>query len=120
MSVTVRGTDILFNDGTTQSTAAVAPTTAQVLSATAGASANGVGTYAIAAANGATNASFGSTKAGSGLYASLAGSYNTVCGGYSPSGTNTVLSTQLAGTWRCMGNITSYSKYQTTLWLRIS
>ena len=27
MAVTVRGTDILFNDGTTQSTAAVAPTT---------------------------------------------------------------------------------------------
>ena len=45
MPTTLRNTDILFNDGSTQSTAGQPTSTALVLSATASASAGAVGTY---------------------------------------------------------------------------
>ena len=65
MPTTLRNGDILFNDGSTQSTAATAGslvTTANVLNATAGATFNAVGTYVWAA----TFASTGSVTLTSG------------------------------------------------------
>lgn len=120
MAVTVGGTSITFNDGTTQTTAAGgAPTTAQVLSATAGATAGAVGTYAFLLVSNAASfsVSAGSTYAGSSLrFAS--NNANTVFG-QTFSGTP-------AGTWRCMGFATKTSSgcsdlySQATVWLRIS
>lgn len=108
MAITVSGTTITFNDGTTQTTAGGAPTTAQVLSATAGATAGAVGTYAFCF-EGNYNTP-GTTRAGSALrYSAGNGSLGGTPG----------------GTWRCM----SYSSYSgcsftagsgATLWLRIS
>ena len=119
MAVTVRGTDILFNDGTTQSTAAGAITTTSVLNATAGASVGAVGSYAylVSAVTGATAP--GGTKAGSSLrYAS-----SRIVGAASGATSGSPIP---AGTWRCMGydgtftdaynNVTGFA----TLWLRIS
>jgi hypothetical protein len=106
MPVTVRNTDILFNDGTTQSTAAGAPTTAQILNATAGASAGAVGTYADLKFNSVVAAMFGTTAAGSNLR------YSSGNGG-STQGTP-------AGTWRLMGSIDSYFGSPASVWLRIS
>jgi hypothetical protein len=118
MAITVGGTTITFNDGTTQSTAGGAPTTAQVLNATAGASVGAVGTYALLKATSYTQGVIqpGGTAAGSGL------SYYDVRNG-AQSGT-------ASGTWRCMGLSNSYTQwvccqgqvYYTgaTLWLRIS
>jgi hypothetical protein len=54
MPVTVRGTDILFNDGTTQNTAGSTVNTTNVLNATAGASAGAVGTYGVTSRGGGT------------------------------------------------------------------
>lgn len=77
MAITVSGTSITFNDGTTQTTAGGAPTTAQVLSATAGASAGAVGTYAIRwAAN--TSWTAGSTVAGSTVATGLSGTWRAM------------------------------------------
>lgn len=56
MPVTVRGTDILFNDGTTQSTAAAVSTAF-----------DGVGSYAILMMAANTNLATGGTIAGSSL-----------------------------------------------------
>lgn len=112
MAVTVGGTSITFNDGTTQTTAAGgAPTTAQVLNATAGASVGAVGTYAILRTETTTGAlqNPGATRAGSTLrYTEASGSVNA--------GTP-------AGTWRLMGGSydlgVGYSQ-ATSVWLRIS
>jgi hypothetical protein len=116
MPVTVRGGDILFNDGTTQATAAGALNTTAVLNATAGATAGAVGTYAFLnrpSVNGNPGGvTIGGTIAGSTMrYASAGGA---------TSGTP-------SGTWRCMGFMSaSYDGYQNlssfgpTLWLRIS
>lgn len=107
MTITVGGTSITFNDGTVQTTAAGAPTTAQVLTATAGASVGAVGTYAFL---GVTNYSYytpGQTVAGSTLlYTNAAGIYYTTA----------------SGTWRCMGRTQpdAGAVSASTLWLRIS
>lgn len=110
MAITVSGTSITFNDGTTQTTAGGgAPTTAQVLNATAGASVGAVGTYAVAVNTTSTARTPGTTVSGSTLY-------------YSSTGAASQGQT-LPGTWRCMcyvnGNIDT-PMYNTGLWLRIS
>ena len=121
MPVTVRGGDILFNDGTTQSTAAGALNTTAVLNATAGASVGAVGTYGFFKDNVTTDHEYapGTTLAGSSLR--YAGAF--VGGGELPSST-----TAPAGTWRLMG----WSRYRggtyfispitavLSVWLRIS
>ena len=106
MPVTVRNTDILFNDGTTQSTAAGAVTTTAVLNATAGASVGAVGTYANAAPTASITQNPGDTRAGSGL------NYNMPFG--SGPGSNIGV-----GTWRLMGGA-SGSHQGISVWLRIS
>lgn len=115
MPVTVRATDILFNNGTTQSTAAAAVDTTNVLNATAGASTGGVGTYAFLATSYAGITTPGNSVAGSNLR--YVGTYPSANSG-TPS-----------GTWRVMGRaetVTSSTEYGTTytyygsLWLRIS
>lgn len=123
MAVTINGTSgITFNDTTSQTTAATAPTTTQVLNATAAASVGAVGSYAFLARYPSTlnNTIYysepGSTYAGSGLrYAST---NQTAYFGSAP-----------AGTWMCMGRTASYGEqgpYGTSLtlysslWLRIS
>jgi hypothetical protein len=92
MTITVGGTAITFNDGTTQSTAAGAVTTTAVLNATAGASVGAVGTYAmcIGVANTSNPLTPGSTVAGSNLRYSSANA--------------SLVSTVPSGTWRTMGN----------------
>lgn len=102
MAVTVGGTSITFNDGTTQSTAAGAVTTTQVLNATASAAYGAVGTYTYAYSSPpALNP--GATIAGSGLrFLDSSGV------AYNPG---------LSGTWRNMGG--SNSGYP-MLFLRIS
>lgn len=144
MAITVGGTSITFNDGTTQTTAAGgAPTTAQVLSATAGATAGEVGTYALAAAvNSSGSQAFNGTTSGSNLrqigVGNFVSSSNYVYpgnGGYQAggAGANTLVvmrgGSTLSGTWRCMGitsntsfNICGNNYFSTygTLWLRIS
>jgi hypothetical protein len=109
MPVTVRSGDILFNNGTTQSTAATAS------SFTAG----DVGTYALARNTSSSAISFGGTIGG---------------GSLSPAGLRSIASNvnvrvfqsgSLSGTWRCMG-FSSYfnsccgQEQSVTLWLRIS
>jgi hypothetical protein len=95
MPVTVRGTDILFNDGTTQNTAAGAITTAVVMNAYAGLALAEIGTYAIGGFN-TSGADAGLNVAGSSFtYAS--GGNNGASGNldiFSGSGTPNV------GTWR--------------------
>lgn len=125
MTITVGGTSITFNDGTTQSTAAGAPTTAQVLSATAGASVGAVGSYAFLGPPGNTGYLPGATAAGSGLrYVAPVGYGTQSCGYYAYAfvGNDPRSGGTPAGTWRCMGlGLTSASGYGTpTLWLRIS
>jgi len=123
MAITVSGTSITFNDGTTQTTAGGgAPTTAQVLNATAGASVGAVGTYAWLGETATTATAAGSTRAGSALrYAGILTntSYTaTVITGVTSVGAGGTP----AGTWRAMGrsygDATPY--YGATLWLRIS
>lgn len=124
MPTTLRNTDILFNDGSTQSTAAGAVSTTSVLNATAGASAGAVGTYALI-----TRAPLPDTSSpGSGLNAGA-----TVAGSswfYSDGLGIRLSTTALSGTWRLMGanpasvSGDSYSGYTTryygTVALRIS
>lgn len=125
MPVTVRGTDILFNDSTTQSTAATAGslvTTANVLSATAGATAGAVGTYAFftTTVNGTATDNFGATRAGSQLKpAGFAGFIN------GPNPFSAQQNATQSGTWRCMGYSSTYAtccgqRYGNTVWLRIA
>lgn len=92
MPTTLRNTDILFNDGSTQGTAAVVDTTA-VLNATAAASVGAVGTYASLRSATPTNIQPGNTRAGSSLrYSETNQGVNNGVNGTAP-----------AGTWRCMG-----------------
>jgi hypothetical protein len=124
MPTTLRNTDILFNDSTTQSTAATAAslvTTTNVLNATAGATAGAVGTYAFATRiSGNANVAFGGTLAGSNLGPVSASRFLSAGGPYSfPAGS------ALAGTWRAMGTYTYATSgctiaFGATLWLRIS
>jgi hypothetical protein len=116
MPVTVRNADILFNDGTTQSSAAGAPTTTQVLNATAGAAAGAVGTYSWLTRTGVETTTFstGSTYAGSTLR------FNGIQrGGVNVTGVGTP-----AGTWRMMSyglmQNTGYTESAGGLFLRIS
>lgn len=95
MSVTVRGTDILFNDGTTQSTAASAPTTATVLAATAGGTNGGLGTYSIVRSTAAFG-NPGTNYSGGVFYNPLTGtwkvmSYSFPAGSYSSGDNNYIL-----------------------------
>jgi hypothetical protein len=124
MPVTVRNTDILFNDGTTQSTAAGAPTTAQILNATAGASVGAVGTYAFLFEWDSNNTgtpqivtNVGGTRAGSSLR----------YGNSNISNANLGSPTTPPGTWRCMGVsvqrfVGMYGSWSgfPAVWLRIS
>jgi hypothetical protein len=126
MPITVGGTQITFNDATTQSTAAIINTT-NVLNATAGASAGAVGTYMIARKPTSPSVGFGSTTAGSGLtpIAVMTGFTNAYAfgagGAYSGGAAQ-------SGTWRCMSissnDISSGCGIATitgaALWLRIS
>jgi hypothetical protein len=121
MPVTVRNTDILFNDGTTQSTAAGAVTTTAVLNATAAASVGDVGSYAflVEASTNASNRTVGSTLAGSSLrYHGLR--LTSANGGAGVDGSQQVSGP--AGTWRIMGAVQKGGNYfcALSLWLRIS
>jgi hypothetical protein len=125
MAITVSGTTITFNDGTTQSTAASsgAPTTAQVLNATAGASVGAVGTYGFFYTTAVSVVSPGGTIAGSNL--SYSGGFsggNTFSPGAGGGGAP-------AGTWRCMGRASfndysvgcsCYNNFFASVFLRIS
>jgi hypothetical protein len=107
---------VRFPDGTTQTTAASAPTTANVLAATAGASADAVGSYAFLGRP-FTSGNIGGVTVGG----TIAGSVLRFADG------NGTLSGTPSGTWRCMGFLSaSYdahsntSNFIPTLWLRIS
>lgn len=117
MPVTVRNTDILFNDGTAQNTAASAPTTATVLAATAGASVGAVGTYAF----------LGDIRVSIPSGQNIEG--NTVAGSnLRYSNRNGVIGGTPAGTWRAMGRpggsqsdgYAGVSSVTPTVYLRIS
>jgi hypothetical protein len=130
MPVTVRNADILFNDGTTQTTAAGAVTTTQVLNATAAAAVGAVGSYAFLAPPSPTgfvsNFYFpGTTVAGSNLR--YAGVGYDKYGSYSPAVPNISTDSTPSGTWRCMGFSIASSNdaigtrgYHASLFLRIS
>jgi hypothetical protein len=123
MAVTINGTSgITFNDATSQSTAAVAPTTTQVLNATAGAAVGAVGTYALLSYQSSGAIAAGATAAGSLLRYATANAWSTSCGSYYAAAfPSAPYSGTPAGTWRCMGySIGHNTNNQTTLWLRIS
>lgn len=117
MAVTVSGTSITFNDGTTQTTAAGVPTTTQVLNATAGASVGAVGSYAfLRRINNVGDTRGNILNPG----ATIAGSLMRYADTSSLSGTP-------SGTWRCMGYASAYysgydnvTSYGSTVFLRIS
>jgi hypothetical protein len=122
MSVTVRGGDILFNDGTTQSTANNLPAnTTNVLNATAAASAGAVGTYGFFrdAVSSTHTYEAGTTLAGSNLRWAAA---------EFGSGALTSSNNAPSGTWRLMGYSNYFGgDYSTqarvlvlSVWLRIS
>jgi hypothetical protein len=98
MPVTVRGTDILFNNGTTQSTAAVSPST----------DFGGVGSYAVLMNASNSNVAQGNTIAGSSLrHSCTTGSFTKIQlrennSTYNGGGT------ALAGTWRKMSDGPTY------------
>ena len=117
MPVTVRGTDILFNDGSTQNTAAGSVTTTAVLNATAGASVGAVGTYACLRIVASVQVSPGGTVAGSSLrYSGVA---VNDAGNFLPASTQ---GGTPSGTWRIMGFAQNLSTdwSNVTTWLRIS
>lgn len=98
MPTTLRNTDILFNDGTTQTTAGQPTNTTLVTAAYAAVASNGVGAYRPSEGNYSFNVTTAGTNLGFG-----------------------------AGTWRSMGSIatTAGDIYGNgarfmTLWLRIS
>lgn len=117
MPTKIRDTDILFNDGTTQSTAGFAIPAF-----------GGVGAYIVAAKlDSGSNTNGGETIAGSNLRIPCVGaaSANTV----TPMnfGSNSLFNPGLSGTWRAMtptgnaNNIFADTAYKvTTLWMRIS
>jgi len=107
MAMTLRNTDILFNDGTAQSTAL---STTSVLNATAAASVGAVGTYAMLRPDASVTLNPGNTRAGSALLYASAGGMSTT-------------STIPSGTWRlmgyCLANALAPQSF-TSVWLRIS
>lgn len=111
MGITVSGTAITFNDGTTQSTAATVPTTLYA-----------VGTYVIGRPYNNTVYSVNSTLAGSSLYATPPGSYwngGSIIDGIT--GAFPVATLVNVGTWRCVSPTgTSGSNASVGLWVRIS
>jgi hypothetical protein len=123
MAMTLRNTDILFDDGTTQSTAL---STTSVLNATAGASAGAVGTYMFGRRVTSADLAFGSTVAGSNLRPQSANRSAIT----SPASTDSSFTDGPAqsGTWRAMGTYTNaiaagyvpVTGRGATLWLRIS
>lgn len=125
MPVSINNTQVVFNDGTTQNTAAVSANTTNVLNATAGASVGAVGTYAFLGEASTTSTAAGGTQSGSnlryvGVGANAAWS-NTVVGAGQFGGNGGTP----AGTWRCMGRSLYIvgcfiNFYPATLWLRIS
>lgn len=128
MPTTLRNTDILFNDGSTQSTAATAGglvTTANVLNATAGATAGAVGTYMFAFRNTTGTVAFGSTVAGSALLPSAA-IVSVGNGNACPWGVGLTSGAAQSGTWRAMctyqqsAQASQASASGSGLWLRIS
>jgi hypothetical protein len=108
MPVSINNTQIVFNNGTIQDTAATAGslvTTTNVLNATAGASVGAVGTYALLYMNNldlvANTYSPGATLAGSSL-AYFGSSTLTLGSGYVAALQGST-GTSPAGTWRLMG-----------------
>lgn len=125
MAVTVNGTNIVFNDATTQTTAwtgAYTPTTAQVLSATAGLSFNAVGSYAFvftyfAASQTVTSGSNYSAGSGS-LQMQAAVLYTDLCGSSPrpPQGVNS-----LSGTWKWLaGTFGAFGTSQLGIAIRVA
>jgi hypothetical protein len=113
MPTTIRNTDILFNDGTTQSTAATGASTAF----------GAVGTYAVLMMAANTNLAIDGTIAGSSLRyndspngitnnASTAG-ITPFMGMYTRSSVSTYLGggTSVSGTWRKVSSGTVYTSY---------
>jgi hypothetical protein len=121
MPTTLRNTDILFNDATTQSTAAIVSTTT-VANATANIAAGAVGSYMFATSS-STDLAFGSTRAGSSLNPTSAAVGVNVTSGQI---TSFAVGAAQSGTWRAMGlyDWASPDGFGTmtgaTLWLRIS
>ena len=124
MAVTINGTNgIVFNDGTTQSTAITSTT---VLNAIAGQAIGAVGTVAVLLNWTTTNITPDSTVAGSNLGRFSTGAANPFSG---ISGGATTLGTAQSGTWRaltsCAGRVyvqdkTAYYVFAPGLYLRIS
>ena len=118
MAVSANATTLIFNDATTQPTAAVV-STSTVLSATAGASVGAVGSYALCIKTSTATLAAGNTLAGASLR--YAGGAST----YGGSGGSTVFlaSGTPSGTWRLMGYIAAFCQGCQTfagasLWLR--
>jgi len=111
MPITVSGTTITFNDGTTQTTASSTPTTLYA-----------IGTYVMGRPQNTTGYTVNATIAGTSLYAtSGSGSYRTsgCAPGWDVAG-QTLVNT---GTWRCMSPAMSLGSGQPSfagLWVRIS
>ena len=108
MPVSINNTQIVFNNGTIQDTAATAGslvTTTNVLNATAGASVGAVGTYALLYMNNldlvANTYSPGATLAGSSLV--YFGSSTLTLGSGYVAGLQGSVASGPAGTWRLMG-----------------
>jgi hypothetical protein len=119
MPITVGGTQITFNDATTQSTAAIINTT-NVLNATAGAGVGAVGTYAGMSQSAGGTVGPGATLAGSSLRYSGVSYIVETPGGYPVNSVSIEQNgTVPSGTWRCMGN-SKLSATTFSLWLRIS
>jgi hypothetical protein len=128
MPVTVRNTDILFNDATTQNTAGQPTSTALVLAATAGASHQDIGSMTIAWNTTTSGVASNGTIAGSNLrfLSSTGDMFAKVssAGSLFPS----VGTTALSGTWKAMGGLvegragdgSSGYAWSPGLWLRIA
>lgn len=133
MPITVSGTQITFNDATTQSTAGITSAVTSLngqTGAITNTSTNTIGSYIAAGtlASGATYA-YGATIAGSSLRCALRTGCNPYYGmstNISAGSSSTYTNPSVSGTWRVMG----YLKNQTTtacddangmmIWVRIS
>jgi hypothetical protein len=105
MTITVGGSVITFNDGTTQSTAAVY--TPPV---------GNVGSYAWLGIPSSTTITAGQTTAGSSLVYCGTLSVNN----FSDNTAASFSTVTASGTWQAMGQATNTNRYAATLWLRIS
>lgn len=107
MTITVGGSVITFNDGTTQSTAAGAiPTTLYA-----------VGTYVLGRPANGSAYGVNSTISGSSLYATSANGYYAICPpGFGNSSGPTLVNT---GSWRCLSPAHGNGAFGWTgLWVR--